>query len=148
MSLKTFRFGVVMGVFCCLVVNVHSHAGVWVEQKRIQASDGASGDYFGNRLELCCDTLISAAPLAEAAYIFEKDAGGADNWGEIQKIVPSSPNARFFGVASISGEYCAIAAPEEEGNKGYVYLYKVPESGTLALLVIMGFVGVMIRPRR
>ena len=56
------------------------------------------------------DKAIVGAPeeggiVAGAAYIFERDEGGSDNWGEVTKLTASDGAADdFFGeTVAISG---------------------------------------------
>ena len=69
------------------------------EEAKLTASDAQAGDHFGLSVALSGDTALVGAccggratdPLyrAGAAYIFERNAGGADNWGQVQKLTSS-----------------------------------------------------------
>ena len=58
--------------------------------------DGAASDYFGSALCIDADTLLVGArgdddngSNAGAAYIFCRDQGGPDDWGQVAKITPN-----------------------------------------------------------
>ena len=59
---------------------------------------------FGSSAALWGDTLVVGAPLDDelrtdsgAVYVFERDQGGADNWGEVRKItVAESAGAHWY----------------------------------------------------
>ena len=49
---------------------------------------------------------------AGSAYIFKKDEGGTDNWGEVQKIVANDRNTNdeFGWNVGISGDYAVVSS--------------------------------------
>jgi len=70
-------------------------AGNWGPVKQLDASDGASGDLFGQSVGVQGDTVVVGAYRVDdlvvgidsgAAYVYERDLGGADNWGEVKKL--------------------------------------------------------------
>jgi len=99
----------------------------WGQVKQLTASDGAAGDAFGISVAIYEDTAIVGAvsnPFVSvapgSACIFERNQGGADNWGEIQKL--AAPNgaesdqfgidvAIYAGTAIIGGEDANIYGP-------------------------------------
>ncbi len=109
------------------------HGGIdnWGQVKRITASDAGEYDYFGFSLSISGDTAIVGAygeaggpndPLlaAGAAYVFERNLGGADNWGEVTKLTASDAQADdIFGVTvAISGDLTVVGAIYESGGPG------------------------------
>lgn len=102
----------------------------WGQVKKITAAIRATGDVFGSSVSVNGDYLIVGAPSekedalevnsltsAGAAYIFKKDQGGADNWGQLVKLVPTiRASTDFFGSSvSINGSY-AIAGAQGESE--------------------------------
>jgi len=69
----------------------------WGQVAKVVADDGASGDNIGLELSIYDTTLVLGAPNEEdpgfnatgSAYIFNKDMGGIDNWGQSQKLAPA-----------------------------------------------------------
>ncbi len=107
--------------------------GVWTEIKKIVASDRAASDRFGVSVSISGDIVVVGAASededalgantlfgAGAAYIFYKDQGGVDNWGQVKKIVASDRDVGDnFGVSvSISGDIVAVGANWENEDAG------------------------------
>ena len=96
--------------------------------KKIVASDRAAEDYFGTSVSISGNYVIVGAyyededavggatlSSAGSAYLFAKDQGGTDTWGQVKKIVASDRAANdYFGSAvSISGSYVIVGAGNE-----------------------------------
>ncbi|MEP6985578.1 MAG: DUF6531 domain-containing protein, partial [Chloroflexota bacterium] len=80
------------------------NAGVWTEQQKLIASDGATGDFFGNSVAIYGDTIavgadqatISGKVHAGAVYVFIRNAGF---WTLQQKLITLDGLASdFFGI--------------------------------------------------
>ena len=97
----------------------------WGEVKKLVASDRSANDWFGTSASISGDDVIVGAQynttdvdganslgIAGAAYIFKQNQGGADNWGQVKKIVASDRTAsNYFGYSiSISGNYAIVGA--------------------------------------
>ena len=68
------------------------------------------------------------AGASGAVYVFERDAGGTDNWGETQEIIPSDPGDTF-GTPAIDGS--TIIASDTSDNplgsdSGAAYIFEAP----------------------
>lgn len=55
-----------------------------------------------------------------AAYIFNRNKGGIDNWGQVKKITPNDASGRIWGSefgysVTISGDLVAVSAPSMQG---------------------------------
>ena len=120
-------------------------AGTWSEIKKLVASDGALNDRFGFSVSISGDYAIvgafsediSTATSADgAAYIFGKNEGGTDNWGEVKKITASDANfLDIFGASvSISGDYAivgaSLAGPGFSNTGGAAYIFNKDEGGS------------------
>jgi len=125
----------------------------WVEQTKLSVSDPTTPfDGFGNSVAISGDTVIVSDPassplgitFAGAAYVFERDAGGANNWGLVAKLTASdaAANDRFgegsFGNAvSISGDTLIIGTLSNDDacpsfsncNSGSAYVFVKPAGG-------------------
>ncbi len=87
----------------------------WGEIKKLTNSDRSSFQNFGATMGLSGDTAVVGAPGKDAAYIFQKDQGGTDNWGEVKKLTSSDGTGRdIFGVVAISGDVVVVGAPFED----------------------------------
>ena len=65
----------------------------WIEVKKLTASDREAEDYFGSIIAIDGDTLLVRALddnlSIGSTYVFERDAGGPNNWGKITRIINS-----------------------------------------------------------
>ena len=113
----------------------------WGEVTKLTASDAQAGDLFGISVALSGDTVVVGAWLEDtpfanvgAAYVFERNEGGADNWGEVTKLSASDASANDnlgIGVA-ISGDRAVVGAFGEDagGNAaGAAYVFQRNEGG-------------------
>jgi len=117
----------------------------WGQMKKIVAADRASGAYFGESLSSSNNYLVVGAygsktdaaglnPLeyAGAAYIFAKDQGGTNNWGQVKKIVASDRGIHnSFGLSvSISENMAIIGAYGNGDGVGAAYIFAKDQGGT------------------
>ena len=114
----------------------HGGTNNWGEVKKLTASDGAANHTFGRSVAIYEDKAIITASRSlfnevtpGAAYIFERNQGGANNWGEVDKLT-ASDGASFdqFGVSVAIYEDTAIvgASTDDIGsnvNQGSAYVY-------------------------
>jgi hypothetical protein len=105
------------------------------------ASDGAPGDSFGTAVAIDGDVIVvgaqnahlSGASSGGAAYVFERNAGGPNHWGQTAKLVACAPGVEdFFGATvAISGEIILVGAPYRDSpngvDSGAVYAFSKPE---------------------
>ena len=110
----------------------------WGELKMITAPDGADNDWFGQPtgLALQHDTLLvgatghdAAGPNAGAVYVFERDLGGADNWGLFAKVNGFRPGQEFGKAIAIDGNVTVVGAPMDDTHgpgAGAVYVFEEP----------------------
>ena len=115
--------------------------GVWSEEQKLLASDGAASDQFGTSVGISGDTVVVGANFDDdkgdksgAAYVYVRSNG---NWTEQQKLVPGDGAAKdYFGQSvAIDGDTLAVGAienDEAEYNAGAVYVY-TRENGEWAL---------------
>lgn len=97
----------------------------WQQVKRLSASDGVAGDRFGASVAISGDRIFVGAPGGNAVYLFERNNGGSNNWGQ-SKIVTQA-GAQGFGVSvAADGDTLAVGADLTDGiytDVGAVYLY-------------------------
>ena len=114
----------------------------WGEVARLTASDTEALDFFGISVAISGDTAVVGASdedtggnSAGAAYTFQRNQGGADNWGEVKKLTASDAEADdvFGGSVAVSGETIIVGAKGEDGggfvNAGAAYVFKREEGG-------------------
>ena len=107
----------------------------WGEVKRLSASDGAANDNFGIAVAISGDTVVVGArsdDLAKgSAYIYDRNRGGADNWGEVKKLTASdgAPGDQFGLSVGIAGNAVVVGAPDDDSFKGSAYVYERNNNG-------------------
>ncbi len=80
-------------------------SGNWGETKKVVANRPISGSMFGSSVALAANTLVVGAyyatvddiPTSGAAYIFERDAGGPGNWGQMKRLVHPDAMMMMYG---------------------------------------------------
>ncbi len=113
-------------------------ANNWGFVKKLVASDAASGDQFGTAVAIADGGIIVGAPLEDevgnasgAAYVFRRNAGGANNWGFVRKLVDDvngEADANFGASVAVSRGVAVIGAPFDDGPFG-------PDGGVALLYV-------------
>ena len=108
----------------------------WGEVKHLTASDGAANDTFGRSVAIYEDTAIVGASRSlfngvapSSAYVFGRNQGGANNWGEVEKLT-ASDGATFdqFGVSAAIYEDTVIIGADTNDignnvNQGSAYVF-------------------------
>jgi hypothetical protein len=115
----------------------------WGEVAKLVASDAASSDEFGNSVAISGDYVVVGAHLEDdiaaanrgAAYVFYRNQGGTDNWGQVAKLTaPVAGIGDQFGISvSISGDNVVVGAHSEDGlgtDRGAVYVFNRNQGGT------------------
>ena len=114
----------------------------WGQLLNLTASDAAAGDRFGISVAISGDTVIVGAfrdkndsgIMHGSAYIFARNQGGADNWGEVIKVIASDPaHLDGFGVrVAISGDTAIVGAYENDddgSDSGSAYIFARNQGG-------------------
>ncbi len=90
-----------------------TEAASFNEVKKLTASDAQHFDRFGISVAVSGDTAVVGAWLADAgvstagaAYVFQRDEGGAGNWGEVKKLTASDAQGgdNFGGSVAVSDD--------------------------------------------
>ena len=114
--------------------------GIWGNEQKLTASDGADYDYYGSSVSISGDQLLVGArgdnyngSSFGSVYVYEKDANGT--WGSEQKLMASDgATLDFFGSSvSISGDQLLVGAYRDDDNgddSGSVYVYEKDANGT------------------
>ena len=122
--------------------------GNWGQIKRLQASDGQSDDVLsgGNGVSIDGGTVILGANgedgslvypsgNAGAAYIYDRDSGGTDNWGQVKKLLPPTEEdgGQFGYSVDVSVDTAVVGAhilDAAGSNTGAAYVYYRNQGGT------------------
>ena len=112
-------------------------SGNWVETTRITPLDAQAGSNFGRNLALSGDRLAVGAPgnlrfspQSGSAYIFERNIGGPNQWGQAAKLNASDGaiNDNFGWAVAVDGDTVAVGA-YTQAMGGRVYFYQRDAGG-------------------
>lgn len=88
--------------------------GAWGEVIEVKSADGLSGLGYelGLSAALVGDRAIAGATSSDAFYVFERNAGGIDAWGEVDEISgdDTNPADRFARAVAYDGTYVVSGA--------------------------------------
>jgi hypothetical protein len=113
----------------------------WGQVAKLTAQDPADSDQFGWALDLAGDTLIIGSPgdngagtARGSAYLFSRDLGGTDAWGQLKKITAGDPSdgSAFGTTTALNGTLAVVGAASEDGagtNRGAAYLFGRDQGG-------------------
>jgi len=109
--------------------------GLCDEIKKLVASDGVNGDTFGKRAAISGDFTIIGTFDTESAYLFGRDKGGTDNWGEVIELTASdtAPDDGFGEAIAIGDDFAIVGAPFNDdagSNSGSAYIFEKDFGGT------------------
>ena len=98
----------------------------WGQVKKLTASDAAGGDDFGSSVAINADTVVVGAWVknsnAGAAYIFERNQGGAENWGQVKKLTASDAGWAYFGYSvAINADTVVVGAYGKIPGAAYIF---------------------------
>jgi hypothetical protein len=108
-------------------------ANAWGEVEKIEADDvdayhfGSSVGIFGDRMIVGCHV---EEDLSGSAYLFERNQGGADAWGFVERLLASDGATQdFFGMSvAITHHAVAIGAPQDDDegpDAGSAYVFRL-----------------------
>jgi hypothetical protein len=106
----------------------------WGEVKKITASDAEEGTGFGSSVAVDGGVIVVLAggSVNGAAYVFVRNSGGPDNWGEVRKITPGDAHEiHWFGSSvATNGEVIVVGAQATDYWAGAVYVFHRNSGGT------------------
>lgn len=115
-------------------------SNVWGQVKKLVASDGQNGVYFGSAVSVSGDIITVGASLVDskgAVYVYQRNAGGPDQWAEVKKITASDGLQYFepgFGASlALNGSNLLVGAPGADPgglqDAGEIYLFQRDNGG-------------------
>ncbi len=114
----------------------------WGIRRRTKASTAAAFTQFGSSVDIEGDYIVVGARRDDVdgvnsggAYVFERNTGGAQRFGEVARLAPVGVGARDeFGTSvAISGGSVFVGAPLSDTtatNAGSAYLFEKDSGGT------------------
>lgn len=112
----------------------HGGADNWGQVKKIIGSDTKGLDQFGRYVCVEGDimTVTAFGSMPRKVYIFQKDVGGSNNWGEVKKI--TEPSDSYFGFSlAVQGDLILVGAPKDDEGAvwaGAIYVFQKDEGGS------------------
>ena len=110
----------------------------WGQAAKLVASDGMTYTQLGWSVAIDGDTIVAGAngdnDFQGAAYVFERNQGGPDAWGQVAKLVASdgAANDQFGWSVAIDGDLIvagAVFANEGNDYRGAAYLFERNQGG-------------------
>ena len=101
--------------------------GAWAQVKKLSAANTAAGDQFGFSVALDGPTAVVGAPRNDLrtldggiAYVFERNRGGLNHWGEGSKLFAYDSEAkdRLGSTVAVEGGLAVVGTPYENA-KGF-----------------------------
>jgi len=114
----------------------------WGQMKQLTAVDALAGDMCGWSVAVSDSLAVMGAPFEDGAgsasgavYLFGRNTGGTDNWGQMAKLVPAdaAEGDRFGWSVALSGDYLVVGAPTKSdvaANQGAAYVFFRSQGGT------------------
>ncbi len=112
-------------------------AGTWQLIKTIQSATAYRDMYFGASVALDGDTLAVAniaspgTNVDDGVYVFERNAGGANNWGQVRELQPLEDVLGFGSDLAVYGDrvFVGCARGEYFTSTGRVYVFSRNQGG-------------------
>lgn len=110
----------------------------WGQVKRLTIPGGSSGALFGYAVAIAGGVAVVGRPFegAGSVWVYERDLGGPDNWGEAVRLFqPAGNTDDVFGAAvAIDGDTIVVGTPLDDvlgvTNKGSAYVYERSDTWT------------------
>ena len=124
-------------------VFARNHGGPdnWGEVEKLTASDAAGGDGFGQSVAISGDRIVVGALRGDGAvidsgtlYVFERNQGGADLWGEVIELAADdgAVGDEFGRSVAAHNDTIVAGAPRDSGagtDSGSAYVFERNEGG-------------------
>src|SRR5439155_1275826 len=86
-------------------------------------------------VSISTNTVVVGSPAKNsftgAAYVFDRNQGGANNWGQVMELAASDAAAddEFGGSVSISGDTVVVGSPAKNSFTGAAYVFDRNQAG-------------------
>ena len=104
----------------------------WIQAKKLMPTDGEDYYYFGSSVAVEGDAVAVGAPAFTTpgwGYVFKRNQGGTDNWGQHSRLAASNGEIgdNLGASIDISGSTVIAGAPSY-ANSGAAYFFDLPET--------------------
>ena len=104
----------------------------WGQVVKLSALNGMENDFFGTSVSISGNTLAvggtNSLGFQGGVFIFEQDAGGPLQWGQVVTLTNASPGTAYGVAVDLDGDTLAVGAHSAFGN-GAVYIYERNQNG-------------------
>lgn len=91
----------------------------WVQVRKLETCEGTVPSIKGLSLGSTENNVFLGSGSNNAVYIFNKDIGGTDNWGQYKKVTASDESANeFFGISIAADKNVAIVGAFRDDDQG------------------------------
>lgn len=130
----------------------------WLQTAELVASDAASGDNLGFSVAIRGSTVLVGAPGDDsamhqggAAYFFQRDRGGPDQWGQVLEIFSDDIDSGddFGHAVALTEGYALVGAfsdDDDDTGSGSAYVFTVDPATSPTLTIATGIPGVPDEP--
>jgi len=124
---------------------VPGEVDAWQEVVKLAPSAIESGEGFGLAVE--GDVIVASGmetiegEYVGAVYIFGRDEGGEDQWGQVRRLLPAAPERYFGSRVSLSGDTLLVKTVGSD-LVGDVHVYERNQGGSDQ----WGWVMTLVRP--
>lgn len=110
----------------------------WQETRTLIPTNGSGNDLFGYSVAISGDFMVVGAPSSSgigAAFLFHRNQGGANQWGQVRKLVPfdGAGTDNFGWGVAISGDMVVVTSPLDDDrgtSSGSAYVYARHQGGS------------------
>ena len=120
----------------------------WGKIKELRDVDGVIADYFGETVVIDGDTIVVGQPMytssgradnSGAAFIFGRDQGGPNNWGQVTRLAADipEPNSGFGSSVVLDGATVVVGASQASSagsnpvlRTGAAYIFQRDQGGS------------------
>lgn len=104
---------------------------IWGERKKISSPGGANLDQFGAAVDVDHDTVVVGASRSDAAFVFDRNMGGAENWGLVTDLKSSITGVNDeFGVSvAVNGDVILVGAQAIDSLQGKAFAFQRDSGG-------------------
>lgn len=108
--------------------------GAWSQQEKLEASDGASSDWYSRSVAISGETIAVGAAQDDdngadsgSVYVYERSG---TVWSETAKLTPGdgAANDTFGEALSLSGDLLVVGSPQDDdggaSSSGSAYVFK------------------------
>jgi len=112
----------------------------WDLVETLTTPTALTNSWFGMSVAVDGDVIVASAPgvhhMEGAAYVFERDAGGTGNWGQVRELIASDglPDQAFGSSVDVAGDVIAVGSYRDSAaghnHQGSVFVFERNLGGT------------------